>query len=218
MTPLPFGRVIRLGSTGDDVVAVKRGLARAGHGNLKNLTQLFGKYAVENLKEFQTESKLKADGVYGAKTHAKLTGHFDALARKMYGSPQLAKARDLLVYCKTFKGGYVWGGGHGVLLSRLNPSQGFDCSGSVSLALYHVGLFPDSRAWGSWQFEQYGTAGRGKYLTVYANADHVWFAFNLPEGWYRFDTSPHGDGGQGPRVRTGPRPMTRFVVRHPKGF
>jgi hypothetical protein len=69
----------------------------------------------------------------------------------------------------------------------------------------------------SW-FETWGEAGRGKYITIHANYEHVWMEFSLPEGYFRFDTSPHGDGGSGPRVRTRERSDYNFVHRHPKNM
>jgi hypothetical protein len=85
---IPFGRELRLGNAGPDCRAVKRALARAGFGPklLGGLTGVFGKYAVANLRRFQTASKLDADGVYGEATHAKLTPHFDSLSLKLYTS------------------------------------------------------------------------------------------------------------------------------------
>lgn len=140
----------------------------------------------------------------------------------------LERARALLEACRKFDGSYDYGGGHGPALSVLSPHQGLDCSSSVSLALWERGLMGDPRTKGqkrnekvaqvSGWFEEYGRAGPGMYVTVHANAEHVWLEFTLPDGWFRFDTSPHGDGGRGPRVRTGKRPTSNFVVRHPPGL
>jgi hypothetical protein len=58
---------------------------------------------------------------------------------------------------------YKWGGGHGRWVDT-----GYDCSGSVSYALAAAGLLGgplDSGRLMSW-----GSAGRGKWVTVYANA------------------------------------------------
>jgi hypothetical protein len=83
---IPFGREIRLNNAGPDCKAVKRALARAGFGPklLAGLTPIFGKYAVLNLRHFQTANKLDVDGVYGRATHARLVPHFDAYGAKMY--------------------------------------------------------------------------------------------------------------------------------------
>lgn len=130
----------------------------------------------------------------------------------------LETARNLLAFCKTFDGKYVYGGGHGPPLSKVTVHQGLDCSSSTSRALYHNGLLGSTVAQVSGWFETWGARGRGKYVTVHASADHVWVEFTLPEGWSRFDTSPHGSGEFGPRVRTGKRSDIRFVHRHPPGL
>lgn len=132
--------------------------------------------------------------------------------------PVLVKARALLAFCRTFDGTYVYGGGHGGAISSLTVHQGLDCSSSTSLALSHEGLVSLATAVVSTWFESWGDPGAGKYITVHASGDHVWTEFNLPEGWFRFDTSPWGDGPDGPRVRTGKRGTAGFVVRHPHGY
>lgn len=81
---MTFWRVIKLGTVGKDVVAVKRGLARAGHGSLKGITPVFGPFAVRHLKRFQRGHSIMATGNYGRKTHKALWPHFDATAKKLY--------------------------------------------------------------------------------------------------------------------------------------
>ena len=73
---------------------------------------------------------------------------------------------------------YKWGGGHGRFLDT-----GYDCSGSVSFALYAAGLIggpSDSSGLMSW-----GKPGKGKWITIYANAGHVY----MEVAGIRFDTS-----------------------------
>jgi hypothetical protein len=132
--------------------------------------------------------------------------------------PALVKARALLAQCRRFDGPYVYGGGHGGTLATTTVHEGLDCSSSTSKALDLVGLMVGPVAQVSTWFESYGAAGRGKYLTIHASGDHVWTEFTLPEGWFRFDTSPWGDGANGPRVRTGRRGTAGFVERHPVGY
>lgn len=132
--------------------------------------------------------------------------------------PYLERARALLAFCRTFDGPYAYGGGHGGSIKSLNVHEGLDCSSSTSLALSDVHLFVEPTAVVSTWFESYGLPGPGKYITLHASGDHVWTEFTLPEGWFRFDTSPWGDGPDGPRVRTGKRGEAGFVVRHPYGF
>jgi cell wall-associated NlpC family hydrolase len=100
---------------------------------------------------------------------------------------------------------YIWGGGHGKWLDK-----GYDCSGSVSFVLASAGLLNaplDSGRLMSW-----GEAGRGKWVTIYANAGHVWMVV----AGIRFDTS--GAKVTGSRWQNDMRPTGSFVARHPAGL
>ncbi len=100
---------------------------------------------------------------------------------------------------------YKWGGGHG----RWNDS-GYDCSGAVSYALHGAGIL-DSPLF-STLFMKWGEAGRGQWITVYANPGHAYVVI----AGLRFDTS--GPGERGPRWRQGARSSRGFVARHPEGL
>jgi hypothetical protein len=101
---------------------------------------------------------------------------------------------------------YVWGGGHGSFYS-----YGYDCSGAVSFALFGGGLIPEPLA--SVPLESWGAPGPGRWITVYANAEH---AFAEIAG-LRWDTV--GDAqGTGPRWHLAPNSHAGFVVRHPPGL
>ena len=101
---------------------------------------------------------------------------------------------------------YLWGGGHAHWYDR-----GYDCSGSVSFAL-HGGEFLESPL-PSGPMESWGLAGKGRWITVYANAGH---AYAVIAG-VRWDTS--GDAsGTGPRWHTDLRSNAGYVARHPAGY
>jgi cell wall-associated NlpC family hydrolase len=101
---------------------------------------------------------------------------------------------------------YVWGGGHGSFYSN-----GYDCSGAVSFALFGGGLIPEPLA--SVPLESWGAPGPGRWITVYANSEH---AFAEIAG-LRWDTV--GDAqGTGPRWHLAPNSHAGFVVRHPPGL
>jgi hypothetical protein len=103
---------------------------------------------------------------------------------------------------------YRYGGGHG----RWEDS-GYDCSGAVSYAMHGGGLLNSPLA--STGFESWGSAGRGRWITVYANSGH---AYTVIAG-LRFDTSSAGaGGGSGPRWRDKPRSGRGYVARHPAGL
>jgi hypothetical protein len=126
----------------------------------------------------------------------------------------LELARAMLTYCRGFTGHYLYGGGHGVKAAALNRGMNLDCSSSTSLMLHHFGMLDSEYVQVSGWFESWRRSGRGKHITVHASGEHVWTEFNLPEGYYRMDTSPHGDGPPGPRVRTRRRFDSTFVHRH----
>lgn len=101
---------------------------------------------------------------------------------------------------------YIWGGGHGSF-----QANGYDCSGSVSYALKAANLVNEPMVSGA--FENWGEPGPGKWITVYANAGHVFMIV----GGMRFDTS-FRDGPYGSRWQSAKRGMGGFVVRHPAGL
>jgi hypothetical protein len=112
--------------------------------------------------------------------------------------------------------GYKFGGGHDKPISQVRGSQPLDCSSSCSRALYLAGFF-GSRDWAlsSGQFANWGVAGKGKTFTVWYKSTHVWIEFHPPrDGYRRFDTSPWGFGGRGPRIRKTPRSKIGFKPRH----
>ena len=101
---------------------------------------------------------------------------------------------------------YIWGGGHA---SWYAP--GYDCSGAVSYALAGGGFL--SAPLTSVGLESWGAPGPGRWLTVYANAEHT---FTVIDG-LRFDTV--GDArGSGPRWHPLLADTQGFVARHPPGY
>ena len=100
---------------------------------------------------------------------------------------------------------YIWGGGHASF-----QADGYDCSGSVSYALAAAGLV--SAPMVSGDFESWGEPGPGRWITVYANAGHVWMEV---AGW-RFDTVALAEDGT--RWAQGGGEFSGFVERHPAGL
>lgn len=94
MAPIPFRDILRLGSTGTQPVAVKRGLWHAGFkagwddiDGVAVSAEVLGSTAVANLRVFQSYWGLEADGVYGPRSHEILRGSFDAYATRLYLAP-----------------------------------------------------------------------------------------------------------------------------------
>jgi len=100
---------------------------------------------------------------------------------------------------------YVWGGGHGRWLD-----DGYDCSGSVSFALFAGGLLSSPLTSGA--FMNWGEPGPGRWITLYTNPGHVYMVV----AGLRFDTS--GRTRLGSRWQPEMRPSGGFVVRHPAGL
>jgi hypothetical protein len=115
---------------------------------------------------------------------------------------------------------YKYGGGHAKI-----EDTGYDCSGTVSYALYHAGLLKSPLDSGS--FMRWGQRGRGAWITVYTNPGH---AYAVIAG-LRLDTSSYGVTSRksrrtvarsalerGPRWRPTKRPARGFRARHPLGL
>jgi cell wall-associated NlpC family hydrolase len=100
---------------------------------------------------------------------------------------------------------YIYGGGHASF-----HADGYDCSGSVSYALAAAGLVSSPMVSGD--FEDWGAPGPGRWITIYANAGHVWMQV---AGW-RFDTVALAEDGT--RWARGGGEFSGFVVRHPAGM
>ncbi|HEX5526434.1 MAG TPA: hypothetical protein VFX44_04430 [Solirubrobacterales bacterium] len=103
---------------------------------------------------------------------------------------------------------YIWGGGHGRWWD-----SGYDCSGAVSFALHGGKLLSTPEPSGS--LESWGSPGKGRWITVYANAGH---AYAVIAG-LRWDTAGVTNG-TGPRWHKSTRAAASgpFVARHPLGY
>ena len=100
---------------------------------------------------------------------------------------------------------YKYGGGHG----NWNDS-GYDCSGSVSYALHGAGLLDSALTSGD--FMSWGAAGKGRWVTIYANPGHVYMVVN----GRRFDTTGRDESGS--RWQSRSRSSAGYTVRHPPGL
>jgi hypothetical protein len=100
---------------------------------------------------------------------------------------------------------YKYGGGHG----RWNDT-GYDCSGSMSYVLHKAGLL--DQALDSTGFMSWGDAGKGQWVTNYANSGHSYMVI----AGLRFDTSGRADDGS--RWDTEMRSASGYTVRHPEGL
>jgi cell wall-associated NlpC family hydrolase len=105
---------------------------------------------------------------------------------------------------------YVYGGGHASFVSN-----SYDCSGSISYALAAGGLLSVPETSG--QLESWGEPGPGKWITVYANAGHVYMYVNIGGRWMRYDTVGRS-GTYASRWQPEMRSNAGFVARHWPGL
>ena len=109
---------------------------------------------------------------------------------------------------------YRYGGGH----ARFEDT-GYDCSGTVSYALHGAGLLRSPLPSGP--LMRWGRAGKGRWITVYANPGHTYVmiaGLRLDTG-YRDAVGRRGGAapGSGPRWG-GPRSTRGYAARHPAGL
>lgn len=110
---------------------------------------------------------------------------------------------------------YVYGGAHGTPLSAV--ASGYDCSSSVEHLLYGARLLPVTYGAASSQLESFGQPGPGRWVTVYASADHV-FLYVAGLRWDTHNAAGPGDGSAGIGWHPLVRSSAGFVARHPVGL
>jgi hypothetical protein len=106
---------------------------------------------------------------------------------------------------------YRWGGGH-----RTFFDSGYDCSGAVSYVLHAAGLLASPMPSGPLA-SGWGLPGKGRWITVYANASH---AYMVVAG-LRYDTSAVGEKlnqGSGPRWRSTKRKARGYTAKYAPGY
>jgi Putative peptidoglycan binding domain/NlpC/P60 family len=193
---VPFKRVIKNGMVGKDCFAVKRGLSFAGFGKWGawNTKQLFGPFAVKNLKGFQDKHNLPVTGIYDLATHKKLSVFFDDYSKWLMGqvviiSPRqkkinLIESTAMLGYTKRQYIHYTqgWLRMEGVR-KKLHPPQypnWEDCS-SFSTWCYYVAGITDPNGLGYNGLGYTGTlAQNGTRVTSIQTGDLIFYGGGPP--------------------------------------
>jgi cell wall-associated NlpC family hydrolase len=215
-------RILSIGMSGHDVRVLQDYLTRAGYAT--PVTGNFGGVTKRHVIAFEHAHHMAGDGV--------LTYAVSRALRKVVGAAQSsdtssgpvgnatisrglaiapanapAAVRDVIAAGNkiAFKP-YIYGGGHGTWYD-----SGYDCSGSVSFALHGARLIGSPEDSG--ELESYGSPGRGRWMTIWANSGHVY----MYVAGLRFDTSAQSSTG-GSRWTRAARSNDGFVERHPTGF
>lgn len=210
-------RTLRVGMKGHDVRVLQDFLTLAGFPT--TIDGAFGPATKRNLIRFQRAKGLTPNGVLtyndnlvlraAVATANRVTapaGHAvlraDGTAVAPANAPAAVKEAIAAANRIAFTP-YIFGGGHGSF-----SSPGYDCSGSVSFALHggHLLATPED----STQFESYGNAGPGRWITIWANAGHAYMEI---AGLF-YDTANSGDRWSKRRASS----ASGFVVRHPAGL
>jgi hypothetical protein len=200
------GRGGRVQARGGSVRLLQRKLGIGADG-------VFGPGTLGAVKRFQSGHGLTADGVVGPGTWQALGVRGSRPVLKRGGlRGGLGVPRHILLLRRGIAAGnriaykpYIYGGGHGSF-----RAAGYDCSGSVSYVLHGMGRL--GAPLDSGELMHYGKPGRGRFVTIYANAGHAFMVIN----GRRYDTS--GRSASGSRWGPGMRSTAGYVARHPPGL
>ena len=215
------GRVLKMGMRGPSIREMQEYLSAAGFP--VNADGTFGASTQKAVMAFQASRTMSANGVVSlpvannlratvAAIDANNTGARavlapNGLAVAPVSAPPVVKeviaAANLIATMP-----YIYGGGHATWVDA-----GYDCSGSTSFALHGAGLIAAPEDSG--ELESYGEPGPGAWITLYANAGHVYM--NIAGLW--FDTAAQSSSNGNDRWSPSRiSPSSGFIVRHPGGL
>jgi len=219
---------VRPGMQGQDIRVLQDFLRRAGVRSA-TVDGEFGARTARAVRAFERLSKLPVNGfvdatdiaalrdLAGARastrsaptapvpTGEKATIGSDGLAVAPAGAPEAVK-QIIAAGNEIARTPYRYGGGHALNFK----DSAYDCSGSVSFALRGAKLLKAPMASGG--FTSWGDAGRGQWVTTYANGGHMYMVV----AGIRFDTS--GRTKADTRWQADDRSPRGYSVRHPPGL
>ncbi|MCW2998813.1 MAG: hypothetical protein JWN65_2362 [Solirubrobacterales bacterium] len=219
---------LRPGMSGHDVKVLQDFLGRAGF--KVAVDGEFGKGTTAALKKFEAANNLPVDDYVDAPDIEVLRGQAaagedasaapaplklgpgdkatvgsDGLAIAPASAPEAVK-QIIAAGNKIAKLPYIYGGGH----ANFPEDKGYDCSGSVSYALWGARLLKSPLVSGD--FPSWGEKGPGQWISIYGNSGHVYMVV----AGLRFDTS--GAKQDGSRWHKSDRPTNGYGVSHPVGL
>lgn len=220
-TGLFGGRVLQMGMRGPSIRQMQEYLSAAGFPVTADGS--FGSATQQSVQAFETSKSLAANGVMSLPVANDLRAVVAAIDANNTGAKAVIAPNGLAVaptsappvvqaviaaanQIATMP--YIYGGGHAAW-----TDTGYDCSGSTSFALHGAALI--SAPEDSGELESYGEPGPGAWITLYANAGHVYM--NVAGLW--FDTAAQSTTNGNDRwSATRISPSSGFVVRHPGGL
>ena len=220
-----FGkRALHQGMRGRDVRVLQDFLTRAGY--TTTVDGQFGRRTARNVRTWEQSEERRVDGRV-SRPDAKalrITVESSSAEREPLDAPATGKAivgpdglavapADAPPVVKAIIDAgnriatkpYKYGGGHGKW-----EDSGYDCSGSMSYAFHGAGML--DQALDSTGFMSWGEAGKGQWVTTYANSGHSYMVV----AGLRFDTSGRAEAGS--RWHTDMRSAKGYTVRHPEGL
>jgi peptidoglycan hydrolase-like protein with peptidoglycan-binding domain len=196
-------RTLSKGTSGSDVEALQRYLDDAGYETAADGE--FGPATARSVRSFETAEERTADGAATPPEQRLVQSRAEETEEVVPESVPVEVQQIVAAADEIATKPYKYGGGHG----RWRDS-GYDCSGSISYALHGAGLLDsplDSTGFMSW-----GEPGKGRWVTIYANAGHAYMVVN----GRRFDTSSSKRSGT--RWSDKMRSARGYRVRHPEGL
>jgi cell wall-associated NlpC family hydrolase len=157
------------------------------------------------VSDAQVKRELAQSGLAANANHATLTTNGLAIApvNAPLAVQEIIQAGNQIAHLP-----YVWGGGHAKFIDT-----GYDCSGSLSFVFAAAGILKSSMVSGD--LANWGAAGPGKWITVFANNGHT---FMYVAG-LRFDTVALAQTGSRWSNRAANESnLGSYAIRHPPGL